>query len=137
MKGDAQRSQNHEEVQEVNGLGAPRSVSRGSRYVYCKEDEMTKVRYDGIRVRLVDANGIEKNVGDTGVDFRGEYSVLSGAEPPLHEGSTGRVYTTQGCFFPSVYRLKWEAAKEEVERLYLETVWVQNGREPGSWIEGV
>lgn len=41
------------------------------------------------------------------VDFRGEEAVLEGGRPPEREGSTGRVWTDAGEYFPSVYGLKW------------------------------
>lgn len=49
--------------------------------------------------------------------FRGERYVITGGEPPRHEGSTGRVYVyleadyeTRACereYFPSVFGLEW------------------------------
>jgi len=52
--------------------------------------------------------------GDILTDFRGERWKLIGAQPPRHEGSTGRVYVESLTdrafareFFPSVFGLKW------------------------------
>lgn len=39
--------------------------------------------------------------------FRGEPCVLEGGRPPQHDGSTGRIFTDLGEFFPSVCGLKW------------------------------
>ena len=59
--------------------------------------------------RLVDAKTgtIPAMVGQTYKNFRGEPRKLLGGMPPLHPGSTGRVETDAGSFFPNVIDLKW------------------------------
>jgi len=46
--------------------------------------------------------------GDRIEGFRGTY-VIQGGEPPHHRGSTGRVHTDQGIYFPSVVNCEWIA----------------------------
>jgi hypothetical protein len=58
---------------------------------------------NGVKWRLVDENHEPVYGGDRIVDFRGNASVITSAEPPRHAASTGRVNN----FFPSVFDLKW------------------------------
>lgn len=54
--------------------------------------------------------------GDVVKDFRGDKHKIKGFELPHHSGSTGRVYTSQGSFFPGVVDakiVKKKAVKEE------------------------
>lgn len=54
--------------------------------------------------------------GDVVKDFRGDKHKIKGFELPHHSGSTGRVYTNQGSFFPGVVDAKIvrkKAVKEE------------------------
>jgi hypothetical protein len=39
--------------------------------------------------------------------FRGSHCTVSGGKPPHKLGSTGRVYTSDGEYFPSVFNLVW------------------------------
>lgn len=48
--------------------------------------------------------------GDRIEGFRGTY-VIKGGEPPRHSGSTGRVHTDQGVYFPAVVNCEWIAHK--------------------------
>jgi hypothetical protein len=67
--------------------------------------------------RLVDeATGRELKVGETVTTFRGEKMILTGGQPPRHEGSSGRVYlcppgarrfTNTAEFYPGVINAKW------------------------------
>ena len=63
------------------------------------------------RWTLVDQAGTPCYVGQIVTSFRGEQMILDGGTPPHREGSTGRIYTGQVEFFPSVCNLKW--VKEE------------------------
>lgn len=45
--------------------------------------------------------------GDVCQDFRGEPHRIEGGSPPLHEGSTGRIWTNKGEYFPGVCNLTW------------------------------
>ena len=57
---------------------------------------------------LVDANTDEPVKNNTvRLDFRGDPLVVKGGTPPRHSGSTGRVHTNQGEFYPSVIDCKW------------------------------
>ena len=56
----------------------------------------------------MDENHEPVSIGQDLVDFRGDCAVLTDAECPRHEASTGRVNN----FFPSVFNLKW--VKEEM-----------------------
>jgi hypothetical protein len=40
-------------------------------------------------------------------DFRGDYAKISGGSAPHTSGSTGRVTTDSGDYYPSVFNLKW------------------------------
>ena len=51
--------------------------------------------------------GKAAQVGDVLTDFRGDTSTLTGMREPQHAGSSGRVFTDEGEFFPSVFGLKW------------------------------
>jgi hypothetical protein len=58
--------------------------------------------------------------GDVVKDFRGDKHKIKGFEMPHHSGSTGRVYTNQGSFFPGVVDAKIvrkKAVKEEAEQI--------------------
>lgn len=57
--------------------------------------------------------------GDVIADFRGDKHKIKGFELPHHSGSTGRVYTNQGSFFPGVVDAKIvkKAVKEEAEQI--------------------
>lgn len=46
-------------------------------------------------------------MGDKVTCFRGEQAVVTGWAEPRHSGSTGRVYTSDGEYYPSVYNLEW------------------------------
>lgn len=58
--------------------------------------------------------GKEIKVGSTVKGFRGKYHI-QGFTPPHHPGSTGRVHTDQGSFFPGVVNavIKSKHVKEE------------------------
>jgi ribosomal protein L21E len=58
-------------------------------------------------MKLVNKQGKEVKPGDTVVSFRGDVEVMKAATPPRHSGSTGRVLTDRGEFYPGVYNLKW------------------------------
>lgn len=61
---------------------------------------------------LVDKNDKPVNVGDELTDFRGDKLTLTGwAAPPRDSGSTGRIFTSKGSFYPSVCNLKFIEAK--------------------------
>jgi hypothetical protein len=46
--------------------------------------------------------------GSTVTSFRGEQYTITGGRPPHKPESTGRVYTSGGEFFPSVFNLVWQ-----------------------------
>ena len=60
--------------------------------------------------RLVDAAGTDATIGASYTDFRGERHTLEGSRPPHKPGSTGRVYTDRGEFYPSVIDLTFVEA---------------------------
>jgi hypothetical protein len=80
---------------------------------------MTIIRtnYADEQVQLVnETSGAPVRIGQTVTDFRGNKSILTGAEAPHKESSTGRVYaktnayaSTATSFYPSVFGLKWTA----------------------------
>lgn len=56
---------------------------------------------------LVTATGLNIDEGTSILDFRGDEHTLTGGEPPHKPGSTGRVWTDHGGFYPGVFGLKW------------------------------
>lgn len=56
---------------------------------------------------LVDDENAPAIIGTTYADFRGARHVLKGHLAPHKPGSTGRVYTDRGEFFPSVIGLRF------------------------------
>ena len=67
---------------------------------------MTTIAKNGWRLLHSDGRSVAKKESVT--DFRGEPAIILGGEPPRHEASTGRVHTSEGEFYPSVYNLRWE-----------------------------
>ena len=63
--------------------------------------------------QLVDDKNNPVSVGATLTSFRGDSATLTGGRPPQHAGSTGRVWTTAGEYFPNVYGLKWISTADE------------------------
>lgn len=57
--------------------------------------------------RLVDAAGAVCHTGQVVTDFRCTPAILEGGTAPRSEGSTGRIQTDRGSYFPSVYNLRW------------------------------
>lgn len=68
---------------------------------------------NGVKWQLVDKNREPVYDGDHIVDFRGNASVITSAEPPRHAASTGRVNN----FFPSVFDLKWVEVCDEQSKI--------------------
>lgn len=56
---------------------------------------------------LVTDTGKDAHINTTYKDFRGAPHVLKDARAPHKPGSTGRVITNKGEFFPSVIGLTW------------------------------
>jgi hypothetical protein len=73
-----------------------------------KESDMIEV-LNGVTWQLVNEKHEPVYGGDRIVDFRGNASVITSAEPPRHAASTGRVNN----FFPSVFDLKWVEVCDE------------------------
>jgi hypothetical protein len=59
------------------------------------------------RWTLVDADNREAIIGTTYADFRGQRHILKGHLAPHKPGSSGRVYTDRGEYFPSVIGLRF------------------------------
>lgn len=57
---------------------------------------------------LMHADGTPVLEGSTVTSFRGEQHTITGGTPPHKPESTGRVYTSGGEFFPSVFKLVWQ-----------------------------
>jgi hypothetical protein len=74
-----------------------------------KRDQITSTGGDGRTYQLVtETEGTPLVVGQRVKGFRGTYKV-EGGRAPQHTGSTGKVWTDKGEFFPSVVGAKWEA----------------------------
>ena len=56
---------------------------------------------------LVNAEGNEVQIGDKVTSFRGEEATVKSWSEPHKPSSTGRIYTTAGEYFPSVYDCKF------------------------------
>lgn len=56
---------------------------------------------------IYEATGAEVKIGEVYNDFRGHPHRLDGFLLPRHEGSTGRVVTNVGTFYPGVLGMKW------------------------------
>lgn len=56
---------------------------------------------------LVDADNCPAIIGTSYTDFRGAAHVLTGHSAPHKPGSTGRVSTDRGEYFPSVVGLRF------------------------------
>lgn len=54
-----------------------------------------------------EASGKPVEVGEQVKDFRGDVDTIEGGDAPHRPGSTGRVYTNGGSFYPSVFDLRW------------------------------
>jgi len=67
--------------------------------------------------RLVDKDGKVLKVGDKVKDFRGEEHTIKDWAPGHHEGSSGRVYTDRGAYYPSVVDAKVVPAEEVSEEI--------------------
>jgi hypothetical protein len=62
--------------------------------------------------KLVSKDGKPVNRGDKAISHRNEEYIITGGRPPLHMGSTGRVWVEGGGeYFPTVFDLKWEEVK--------------------------
>lgn len=57
--------------------------------------------------RLVDKKNQPVALSQEVKSFRGEVAKVLGGKPPPQDGSTGKVWTTAGEFYPSVYDLRW------------------------------
>lgn len=81
-------------------MTSPHSASR-------KRLPITSTGWDGSNWTLVD-EATEARIGQgvTRKGFRGDYRI-DGGKAPHKAGSTGRVWTDKGEFFPSVVDCKW------------------------------
>ena len=52
-------------------------------------------------------NGQPITAGEILQDFRGDYARITGGQAPHKPGSTGKIYTDAGNYFPSVFNCKW------------------------------
>lgn len=69
--------------------------------------------------KLVDEKtGKEIKIGDKVKDFRGETHEIKGYRPGAHAGSTGRVHTSAGEFYPGVVGAKVVARDDVKEALH-------------------
>ena len=62
---------------------------------------------------LLDKSDNEVRVGDTVTDFRGEEGKVERFDPPHKQGASGRVETTLGFHYASVYDLHYKLVEEE------------------------
>ena len=69
-------------------------------------NNITSAGFDGIYA-LYDKNDQSVKAGAILFDNRSGIHVVKSATAPLHEHSTGRIYTNKGSFFPSVFDCKF------------------------------
>jgi hypothetical protein len=67
---------------------------------------ITSTDYAGKACTLT-RNGQPVKPGQTLKDFRGDPYRIDGGRAPHHPASTGKVWTSGGEFFPSVFGCKW------------------------------
>jgi hypothetical protein len=72
------------------------------------KEQIKGVGYDGKLWLLIDeVTQISVKVGDIRECFRGEKAVMKDGTAPHKPSSTGRVQSSKGEYFPSVYGCKW------------------------------
>ncbi len=57
--------------------------------------------------KLVDNKGNEVTFPSKHTSFRGTEMTVTGGRPPHKEGSTGKIHTDKGEFYPGVCDLTW------------------------------
>ena len=67
---------------------------------------ITSSGFDGI-YGLYDKDGNKVKLNTVVKDHKGTIHTIQSAKAPQHAGSTGRVYTDKGSYFPSVFDLKF------------------------------
>ena len=72
------------------------------------KEQIKGIGYDGKVWLLIDSvTQISVKVGDIREDFRGERAKMNDGTAPHKPSSTGRVQSSKGEYFPSVYGCKW------------------------------
>ena len=56
-------------------------------------------------------NGQPVAAGDLLEDFRGNTSRIIGGQAPHKPASTGKIYTSAGNYYPSVFNCQWTISK--------------------------
>jgi hypothetical protein len=70
--------------------------------------QVTGIGYDGKRWLLIDGHTQQSVArGQQVENHRAEWARIDGGTPPHGPGSTGRVRTAAGEYYPSVYGLQW------------------------------
>lgn len=63
-------------------------------------------------ISIIDGKQIA--IGDEVYTKAGELFTIRAIAPPVHEASTGRVYTDKGGYFPAVFGLAFIAIEETI-----------------------
>lgn len=72
------------------------------------KEQIKGIGYNGKLWLLIDeVTQVSVKVGDIRESFRGEKAVMQNGTPPHKPSSTGRVQSSKGEYFPSVYGCKW------------------------------
>ena len=72
-------------------------------------DQIKGVGYDGKLWLLIDeVTQVSVKRGAIREDFRGDKSRVTGGRPPHKPGSTGRITSEDGEYYPGVYGCKWQ-----------------------------
>lgn len=78
---------------------------------------MERIGYNGAYILRLEAGGAPVDDNAWLLDFKGESAILRGGSAPHKPGSTGRIETDRGEFYPSVFGLVWAKSETSSESL--------------------
>ena len=86
---------------------------------------MTTIKVEKGDWGLFYKNGEPVHYADMIPTKRGAVAVITGGEVPRHSGSTGRVFTNIGSYYPSVFAAEWKRKHRDDEGLNAEQLKVK------------
>mgnify|MGYP000929437878 CR=1 FL=1 len=81
---------------------------------------MTTIKVEKGDWGLFYKNGEPVHHADIITTKRGAVAVVTGGENPRHSGSTGRVFTNIGSYYPSVFEVEWKRKRRDDKGLNAE-----------------
>ena len=78
-----------------------------------EKNPFTRTGWDGDYI-LVNSANQPIQLGDQVQDFRGGLSIVQGGSAPHKPSSNGKVCTSQGECYPTVYALKWVKVNDQI-----------------------